>query len=142
MAGVGDHRVYAANVMHAKEAVFIDIGDNEADMIHMGGKHDALAVFIRAQLFNDQVAHRIHAHAVHMRGDQALDGFGHGMLVAAGTVGGKQGFERISKHDCYLLIVRRASKRRAQARIAIEYPPDRLPTRRCGYSGRARTAHR
>ena len=96
---LGNHvrRADAADVAHADIAVLVRIHDHEADVVHMGGEHDALARAV-ALLHRDEAAHRVGFHAVHVTLKRLFNHLAHAALAAGRTVGGEDGFKQIHIH--------------------------------------------
>ena len=77
----------AADTAKAQEALFVDMGNDKADGIHVGGKHDLLAAPL---LMADQVSKGICGNLIYKGGRQLFDGLGHLALVTRGPVTGVQ----------------------------------------------------
>ncbi len=54
-------RIDAAQTADGDEALLVHMGDHQADLVHMGGDHDALAAVFFAALAADQIAERVNA---------------------------------------------------------------------------------
>ena len=78
----------AAHLAEAQVAMLVDVGDDEADGVHVGGKHHPGA---GALLVADQVAQGVGGDLVHIGGGQGPNGGGHLTLVARGAVAGVEG---------------------------------------------------
>ena len=96
-AGFAHIQGNAAHVGHPQETLFFNIRHRQADLIHMGGKHDGFAAR-PALLFHDKVAHHIDAGAVDLPRQQFLNPGGHRVLPARGAVYGQQRFQCIQHH--------------------------------------------
>ena len=78
----------AAHLAEAQVAILVDVGDDEADGVHVGGKHHPGA---GALLVANQVAQSVSGDLVHIGGGQGPDGGSHLALVAGGAVAGVEG---------------------------------------------------
>ncbi len=92
------HGIDAANPLRAQEPLFVDVADDEADLVHVRGQHHLLA--LTGPLFQgDQVAHRVDADLVgqrfHFRADDLADLF----LAARRAIGLGQFFDQLF-HGC------------------------------------------
>ena len=80
----------AAHPAQTEEPFLLDVGDNEANGVHVGAQHHPGA---GALLVDDEVAQGVGGHLVGVRGSQAGDGLPHVSLVPGGAVSGVEGFD-------------------------------------------------
>ena len=94
--------VEPSHLAEAEEALLLDVGDDAADGIHMGGKHHPGAAPL---LVGDEVAHGVPAAFIHEGHGQLFQHVGHLGLVAGGAVTGVEGLEGLQKIDHGLLLL-------------------------------------
>ena len=80
----------AAHPAQTEETLLLDVGDNEADGVHVGAQHHPgpLPLFV-----DDEVAQGIGSHLVGVRGSQTGVGLPYLPLVPGWAVGGIEGFD-------------------------------------------------
>ena len=102
-------RIEPADGVDVDEALVVDVGDQEADLVHVRGEHDLLGLLLRAGaglgarlLHRDDRAQRVDRDAVEQALDLALDQFGDAVLAAGHARGQAQFFEEFDVHgeDC------------------------------------------
>ena len=92
------HRVNAADPLRAQESLFVDIADDEADLVHVRGQHHLLA--LASSLFQgDQVAQCIDANLVGERLYFSADDLADLFLAARRAIGLGQFFNQLF-HRC------------------------------------------
>ena len=69
--------------MEAQEALVINMGDDEADFIHVRGDHHPFAGFTFFE--GDDIAHRIYAHLIYEGRNLPQHQFAHALFEARGT---------------------------------------------------------
>ncbi len=77
----------AADGREAQKPVIVDVGDHEANLVHMGRDHDSAGtVAALAPAQRDDVAHRVHPQLIGQRFDQLDDVVPHFVFAARGPV--------------------------------------------------------
>ena len=85
-----------ADRRNAQKSGFVDVHDDQADLVHVGRKHHAPAALPLA--VHDQVAERVTPDGVGMGSGIALNAGSDGVLTAGGAVAEQQILEHLFKH--------------------------------------------
>ncbi len=92
----------ATQAGETQKAFLSDVGDHDADLVHVGGDHDLewVGAIGRGPLVGDEIAHRIDSHFVNQRFNQGADEVAHPVFETGWAIGFHEGADEVVHGVC------------------------------------------